>query len=129
MNPHRITCRRTHQEHYRIAPVKRALVLLCSACTLPVIAATHLPEDLTELGLEDVLNIDVTLASKRSHPIVHTASAIFAIAQKDIRRSGANRIPEVLRMATKLHMAKHSFFAKHYADIKPEFIQSAVSHV
>ena len=77
MNPHRITCRRTHQEHYRIAPVKRALVLLCSACTLPVIAATHLPEDLTELGLEDVLNIDVTLASKRSHLSTQFRNVLF----------------------------------------------------
>lgn len=63
-------------------------------------------QDLTELGLEELMAIEVTSVSKKAQPIAQTASAIFVITQEDIRRSGANSIPEVLRMAPGLHVAR-----------------------
>ena len=63
-------------------------------------------DDLTELSLEQLMAVEVTSVSKKSQPVAQTASAIFVITQEDIRRSGANSIPEALRMAPGLHVAR-----------------------
>lgn len=52
------------------------------------------------------MNIEVTTVAMKSQPVSQTASAIFVITQEDIRRSGANSIPEALRMAPGLHVAR-----------------------
>lgn len=63
-------------------------------------------QDLTQLSLEELMNIEVTSVSKKSQPVAQTAAAIFVITQEDIRRSGANSIPDVLRMVPGLHVAR-----------------------
>ena len=63
-------------------------------------------QDLTELRLEELMAIEVTSVSKKVQAVAHTASAVFVITQEDIRRSGANSIPEALRMAPGLHVAR-----------------------
>jgi len=57
------------------------------------------PVDLTQLKIEDLLNVKVTSVSKREESLARTAAAVFVITQEDIRRSGALNIPDVLRMA------------------------------
>jgi iron complex outermembrane receptor protein len=81
-------------------------VLLFSASALPVIAATHPSEDLTELSLEELMNVEVTSVSKKGQPLSEAAAAIFVITQEDIRRSGVTSIPEALRMAPGINVAK-----------------------
>jgi iron complex outermembrane recepter protein len=63
------------------------------------------PGDLTALGLEDLMNIEVTTASRTNQKLSDTAAAIFVISQEDIRRAGATCIPEVLRMAPGIQVA------------------------
>ncbi len=66
----------------------------------------HLPADLTEFSLEELVNIEVTSVSKKGQPLSHSAAAIFVISQDDIRRSGVTSIPEALRMVPGLNVAK-----------------------
>lgn len=68
--------------------------------------APHLPADLTELSLEELMNVEVTSVSKKGQPLSHSAAAIFVITQDDIRRSGVTSIPEALRMVPGLNVAK-----------------------
>jgi len=56
------------------------------------------PQDLTQLKLEDLMNIEVTSVSKKEQKMSRTASAVFVITAEDIRRSGANNIPDLLRI-------------------------------
>ena len=63
-------------------------------------------EDLTQLTLEDLINIEVTSVSKKTQKLSEAAAAIFVITQEDIRRSGATCIPEALRMVPGLQVAK-----------------------
>ena len=65
-----------------------------------------LPEDLTTLSLEDLMNIEVTSASKKAQKLSETASAVFVISQEDIQRSGATTIPEALRMVPGVQVAR-----------------------
>jgi len=62
--------------------------------------------DLTKLSLEELMNVEVTSATKREQRLSSVAAAIFVINQEDIRRSGATIIPEVLRMAPGLSVAQ-----------------------
>ena len=56
------------------------------------------PTDLTELSIEELLQVEVTSVALKSQPISQAPSAIFVLTQDDIRRSGANSIPEALRL-------------------------------
>lgn len=62
--------------------------------------------DLSGASLEDLMNIEVVSASKKEEKLFDTAAAIFVITQEDIRRSGLTSLPEVLRLAPGLQVAR-----------------------
>ena len=62
--------------------------------------------DLTSLQIEDLMNVDVTSASKKEQKMSRVPAAIFVITQEDIRRSGATNIPDLLRMVPGLEVAQ-----------------------
>lgn len=64
------------------------------------------PPDLTELNIETLMNMNVSSASKKAQKLSHTAAAIYVISQTDIRRSGFNSVPELLRMVPGLDVAR-----------------------
>jgi iron complex outermembrane receptor protein len=78
------------------------------ALTLFLLIGASLAEeqDLTQLSLEDLMNTKVTSVSKKEQSLSHTAAAIFVITAEDIRRSGANNIPDLLRMVPGLDVAQ-----------------------
>ncbi len=45
--------------------------------------------DLTQVSIENLMNMEVTSVSKKEQKLSQVASAIFVITQEDIRRSGA----------------------------------------
>lgn len=65
-------------------------------------------EPLLDLGLEALMNIEITTASKHTQKLTEIPSAVFVITQDDIRRSGATSIPEALRMAPGVNVARIS---------------------
>jgi iron complex outermembrane receptor protein len=62
--------------------------------------------DLSQMAIEDLMNIEVTSVSKKEQKLSRIASAIFVITQDDIRRSGATNIPDVLRIVPGLDVAQ-----------------------
>jgi iron complex outermembrane receptor protein len=64
------------------------------------------PGDLTQVSIESLMNMEVTSVSKKEQKISQVAAAIFVISQKDIRRSGATSIPDLLRMVPGLEVAQ-----------------------
>lgn len=84
------------------------LVLLLSAvfCGFVVQASAQGVQDLRQLTLEQLGNIEVTTVSRSSDTQAHTPAAVFVITQEDIRRSGATSIPEALRLAPGVHVAR-----------------------
>jgi iron complex outermembrane receptor protein len=63
-------------------------------------------ESLKRLSLEDLGQIEVTTASKVPVKATRTPAAIYVITQEDIRRSGATSIPEALRLAPGVEVAR-----------------------
>jgi iron complex outermembrane recepter protein len=68
----------------------------------------HPSQDLTEIPLEELMNIDVTSVSKKTQKLSLAPAAIAVISSEDIRRSGMNSIPELLRIAPGVHVAQVS---------------------
>jgi iron complex outermembrane receptor protein len=54
--------------------------------------------DLSQVPIEDLMNIEVTSVSRKEQKMSQAAAAIFVITQEDIQRSGATNIPDLLRM-------------------------------
>ncbi len=63
---------------------------------------------LMEMSLEELMNIEVTIVSKRVQPLFESPAAAYVITAEDIRRAGARSIPEALRMVPGLHVAQTS---------------------
>jgi iron complex outermembrane receptor protein len=58
----------------------------------------ELTASLDEMSLEELMNITITSVSKKPQTLSTAAAAVFVITQEDIKRSGAQVLPEVFRM-------------------------------
>lgn len=61
---------------------------------------------LKSLSLEQLGKVEVTTVSKEPEQVWKTPAAIYVITQDDIRRSGATNIPEALRLAPGVEVAR-----------------------
>ncbi|HUR44263.1 MAG TPA: TonB-dependent receptor [Candidatus Saccharimonadales bacterium] len=59
-----------------------------------------------DMDLEALMKIEVTSVSKRPEKLSDAAAAIYVITNEDIRRAGATSIPEALRLAPGLEVAR-----------------------
>jgi len=79
--------------------------LLCIALRCPS-ASAQSPNDFTTYSLEELMNMELTTAAKKPQKAYESAAAVFVITQEDIRRSGATNLPEALRMAPGIQVAR-----------------------
>jgi len=91
---------RLHLCHRLIA---LAVLYLCAGLR-PVAADTV--GDLTEMSLESLMEVEVTSVARKEQSLFESAAAIHVISREDIRRSGATSIPEALRLAPGLQVAR-----------------------
>jgi iron complex outermembrane receptor protein len=70
------------------------------------LAAASTPEDVLDLPIEDLLNVNITSVSKKPQALSDAAAAIFVISHDDIKRSGVTSVPEALRMAPGVDVAR-----------------------
>jgi iron complex outermembrane receptor protein len=63
-------------------------------------------ETLKKLSVEELMNIEVTSVSKSPQKITEVASAIQVLTGEDIRRSPTTLLPEILRLAPNLQVAR-----------------------
>jgi iron complex outermembrane receptor protein len=62
--------------------------------------------DLADLSLEQLGDILVSSVSGREEPLARALGSVYVISGDDIRRSGATSIPEALRLAPNLQVAR-----------------------
>lgn len=80
-----------------------AVLALCSAC-VPAFARDA--SAIAELSLEELTRLPVTSVGKRTQQLSEVAGSVYVIRQDDIRRSGATSLPELLRLAPNLQVAR-----------------------
>jgi iron complex outermembrane recepter protein len=89
-----------------LGAIEKAVRALCLISMAATVWAQKPGADLTKASLEDLMDIEVTSVSKKEEKLFQTAAAIYVITQEDIRRSGLTSIPELLRMAPGLSVAR-----------------------
>jgi iron complex outermembrane receptor protein len=64
------------------------------------------PRDLTELSIDELLQVEITSVSRRGMALIDAPSAITVIRTDDLKRTGATSIAEALRMVPGVQVAK-----------------------
>jgi len=77
-----------------------------AAKALPTGGRQSEARQLKSMTLEQLGNVEVTTVTKEPEEVWRTPAAIFVITQDDIRRSGARNIPEALRLAPGVEVAR-----------------------
>ncbi len=77
-------------------------------CLLTMFSANAAPQvkDEPDLSIDQLMNIEVTSASKKEQRLSDTAASVFVITREMIRRSGLTSVPEVLRLAPGVEVAR-----------------------
>lgn len=65
-----------------------------------------LPKDFLRLSLEELGNIEITSVSRRAEKLSDAPASIYVITGEDIRRAGVTSLPEALRLAPNLQVAR-----------------------
>ncbi|MER3474736.1 MAG: hypothetical protein C4335_12050 [Armatimonadota bacterium] len=61
-------------------------------------------QDLTQLSIEQLMQVDVVTASKKAQPLHDVPASVYMLIDDDIRRFGATSIPEALRLVPGVHV-------------------------
>ncbi len=80
-----------------------ALVVLAAS---PARADDETLRALKSMSVDQLLDIEVTSVSKRREPLAGAAASIYVITAEALRRSGATTLPEALRLAPNLQVAR-----------------------
>jgi iron complex outermembrane receptor protein len=95
--------------------VGRAGSVLGAALLFPGLATASAPaelaavpqlKDLVEMTVEQLSSITVSTVARREQVLSQTAADVYVITHEDIRRSGATSLPEALRLAPNLQVAR-----------------------
>jgi iron complex outermembrane receptor protein len=82
------------------------LLMACVRNSQGSSSTDELNNPVKQLTLEQLGNIEVTTVSKTPEQVWKTAAAIYVITQEDIKRSGATTIPDALRLAPGVEVAR-----------------------
>src|SRR5437879_1593512 len=97
------TCSMLARARWRLALVFNVLIASAAFGAQPMRVA-----DIADLSIEELGNIQITSVSKHAERLSDAPAAIFVITGEDIRRSGATRLAEALRLAPNLEVARVS---------------------
>jgi len=105
----------TEPEHARVR--RLALAALALALAAPAGAATPTrmalaEQDLTELSLQELLDVQVISVSKHAEPLRHAAAAITVVTGDELRRAGTRTLAQALRLVPGIQVARtnaHSY--------------------
>ena len=88
--------------------------MLGALCTVvPRAALAQQADDMAELSLEQLSSIVITSVSRQEGNLAAAPASLYIISGSDIRRSGARTLPEALRLAPNLQVARVD--ARNYA--------------
>ena len=83
---------------------KQLLVSLTVFLSISTAYSAH--DELLDLSVEDLLNVKVISVAKKAKSLNDSPAAIFVISQDDIKRIGVTSIPEALRLAPGIDVAR-----------------------
>ena len=85
----------------------------CLAVVTGLAGAAPQQDDIAELSLEQLSDIVITSVSRQKERLGNAAASIYIVSGNEIRRSGVRTLPEALRLAPNLQVARVD--ARNYA--------------
>jgi outer membrane cobalamin receptor len=79
-------------------PTIRAAAALALVLMTGTEAAAQVPVDLRQASLEDLLQVEITSASRKEQKVNETAAAVYVLTHEEIVRSGMTTLPGLLRL-------------------------------
>ncbi len=92
---------------------KISSLLFAMTMVTPCYAALAASDNFLDLSFDELANIRITSVSKKIENVAKAPASIFVITNEEIRRSGVASLPEALRLAPNLQMARVD--ARNYA--------------
>jgi len=89
----------------RFHPVRSASSLLICVSLVLGANCARAAEDFLDLNLREVLDLEITTASRKPQSVSQAAAAVYVITAEDIRRSPARTLPDLLRTVPGLQVA------------------------
>ncbi len=85
-----------------------AAIVLHSSLAAAQVAIADVQNDkpLKQLSLEELSQVQVTTVTRQPIPVIQTAAAVYIITHEDIHRSGLTTLPEILRLAPGVEVAR-----------------------
>ena len=90
---------------FALLAIHGASALRTAEASVPA-AGSPASAELSQMSLEQLMNVQVTSVSRRPQGLLQAAAAIQVITGDDIRRFGATSLPEALRLADNLAVAQ-----------------------
>lgn len=90
----------------RVNAARACITTIAALAAFAANAQTGKPSDLADLSLEELANLEITSVSRRPERLSDAPASVFVITGDDIRRSGATNLPEALRLAPNLEVAR-----------------------
>jgi iron complex outermembrane receptor protein len=72
----------------------------------PAAGPAQAGDDLAELSLEELLDMEVSVAARHDEKLIDTAAAVYVISGDELRRSGHTSLQEALRMVPGFHITQ-----------------------
>jgi iron complex outermembrane recepter protein len=91
---------------FGLTALRAIAATLLLAASSRVVAAQAAGPELTRISLEDLMNIEITSASRKEQRAADTAAAVHVITSEDIRRSGITTLPELFRLVPGVQVAQ-----------------------
>jgi iron complex outermembrane recepter protein len=93
----------------RTRPVPAVLLFACALHAGPA-SAEPTGDELIDLSIEQLADLKITSASRIAESLRDTPASVFVITADEIRRSGVTSIPEALRLAPGVEVARRSAY-------------------
>ncbi|MTV36242.1 TonB-dependent receptor plug domain-containing protein [Duganella radicis] len=90
----------------RTASYSVGLLVATTLAAVPAHARVVEPDSIADMSLEQLSDVIVTSVSRQQERLGSAAASVFIISASDIRRSGAQSLPEALRLAPNLQVAQ-----------------------
>lgn len=81
-------------------------VLTCALSGWNAIGQEPEKDSAASLSMEQLVNMNVSSVERREQKLYKTSAAVFVVTRDDIRRSGADNVPELLRMVPGIEVAQ-----------------------
>src|SRR5579863_9631402 len=98
--------KQTNNYRSPFAPQRLTALSLAAFLCIPGLCQKTNSADLTQASLEELANLQVTSVSKKEQSLAKAGAAVFVITQEDIRHSGMMNVPDLLRMAPGVDVAR-----------------------